>query len=240
MQFAIETITGFVTLVVGYLTKYKTQITAGDYDPTVDIEELPEAAEAVTLANQTQESNKSGQKLKTQDVKRIFRDSYESANGALDMAVGIIGKTTVEGKEGLELRARLGEHPTADPADLIGFINSVSAYLGKYQARVEPKIAVASRKTKLAAAAQAVSDAEAAQEGAKTTRGTSTVNVNTLAAALYTRASGCLDAAVGAVGKNTIIGKEGLEIRARLKREQGGGEPTPPAPPPAPPTPPAA
>jgi len=65
MQFAIETITGFVALVVGYLTKYKTEITAGDYDPTVDIGELPQAADAVTLANQTQESNKSGQKLKT-------------------------------------------------------------------------------------------------------------------------------------------------------------------------------
>lgn len=238
MPFPIETITGFVALVVGFLAKYKTQITAGDYDPTVDIEELPVAADAVTLANQTQESNKSGQKLKTADVRRIFRESYETANGALDMAVGLIGKTSVEGKEGLELRARLGEHPTADPADLIGFINSVSAYLGKYQTRLEPKMVVASRKTKLAAAAQAVEDAEGAQEGAKTTRGASTVNVNTMANALYTRASGCLDAAVGAVGKNTIIGKEGLEIRARLQREQGGEQPQPPAPPPAPPAPP--
>lgn len=231
----VKKTTGFARRTAGYMEKYTAECVAGRYNPAKHIAELRAEARALAAANQTQESNKSGQKLQTLSLKEIFHDAFYKAGGALDMAVGILKKTSVEGQEGALLRRDVRGVPSS-PIVLTGFIDSVAAFIGKYKTRLEPEgMAVDDIIGDLEDNSDAVDAADVSQEGAKSVRGASTRTVVQMATDLYDKAYGCLIAAVGAVGKDTLIGQEGLAIRASLDTAPDEDEEEPPAPPPAPP-----
>ena len=68
------------------------------------------------------------------------------------------------------------------------------------------------------------------QEAAKTTLKNLTAQTEAALQTLYDTVSSRIDAAAGAAGKTTPLGKEFLNIRSKIRRGPGPTPPTPPSP----------
>ena len=107
VSYPVTTTTGFMLAVADYLDKYKVQLIAKKLDPTDDIAKLRDDAAELTRQNGVQEGLKTDLKNQTATVEQLNGDGYGDASTMLDSAIGKIGKTTTEGKQGAELRVQL-------------------------------------------------------------------------------------------------------------------------------------
>ena len=107
MALAPDSLIGFATQVKEYLNKYKTTLVAKDYDPTNDITGLTTDSGTFATEDQAQESIKTALKNQTDKVVGLANDLYDTCSSILDVAVGKLGKTTAEGKEGAKIRSKL-------------------------------------------------------------------------------------------------------------------------------------
>ena len=103
----IDDVIGFAKELTAFLNKYKTQLIAKGYDPTTIIGEIN--TDATTLANEnaTQESLKTQLKNQTVVVETKRDGLYAKISSTLDVGIGLLGKTTPEGKEGQQIRTTL-------------------------------------------------------------------------------------------------------------------------------------
>ena len=107
MPLPSDSLIGFATQVKEFLAKYKTELTAKNYDPTNDIASLMADCGTFATEDQKQESIKTDLKNQTEKVNGLGGDLYDMTSSTLDAAVGKLGKTTAEGKEGQKIRSNL-------------------------------------------------------------------------------------------------------------------------------------
>lgn len=99
---------GFLNRTADFLDKYKTNLTAKKFDATDAIARLRAAALALSALDEAQEAIKTQLKNKTIEVETALGDDYGDCSTTLDIAIGALGKTTPEGKEGSTIRSSLG------------------------------------------------------------------------------------------------------------------------------------
>jgi len=222
----IDDVIGFGAQVREYLDNYKTQLIAKTFDPAAVIAQILADENDLTTENQNQESLKTQRNNQTVVVNTKIDGLFTKVSTTLDAAVGFLGKTTEEGKEGLRLRSKLGGRQIDD---VIGFAQEVRAFLNKYKTQLiakgyDPTAIIAEINTD----AESLATENATQESLKTQLKNQTIVVETKRDNLYNKISTTLEAAVGLLGKTTPEGKEGLLIRSTLR----GEPPAPPTPPP--------
>jgi hypothetical protein len=115
VSYPVTTTTGFMLGVADFLDKYKVQLIAKKLDPTDDIAKLRTDAAELTRQNGVQEGLKTDLKNQTALVEDLNGTGYGDASTLLDAAIGKIGKTTTEGKEGGQLRSKLNSSKKATP-----------------------------------------------------------------------------------------------------------------------------
>lgn len=98
---------GFTTQVKEFLNKYKAPLIAKNYDPTNDMADLGTKCGTFSTEDQKQESMKTDLKNQTNLVNGLGNDLYDLTSSTLDAAIGKLGKTTPEGKEGARIRSNL-------------------------------------------------------------------------------------------------------------------------------------
>jgi hypothetical protein len=106
---------GFTIEVADYLEHYTTQLTAAGLNSAATITALRGFATDLSQLNQEQENLKTGLKNKTAEVDAKHAETYNAASSALDMAIGALGKTTAEGKEGARIRSTLRGRSPSEP-----------------------------------------------------------------------------------------------------------------------------
>ncbi len=112
----IDDVIGFAQQVRAYIIKYQTKLTAAGYDSTAVVAQLDTDAESLATENQTQETLVSDLKDQTKLVEKKIKDLYKKISGTVDVAAGLLGKKTAQGKEGLNIRKNLlGTSPSPSP-----------------------------------------------------------------------------------------------------------------------------
>jgi len=107
MPLQSDDLIGFTTQTKAFLMKYQAQLTAANYNPATDITALEADCATFATEDQNQETMKTALKNKTAAVITLANALYNKTSSTLDAAIGKLGKTTNEGKEGARIRSIL-------------------------------------------------------------------------------------------------------------------------------------
>lgn len=106
---------GLAQRVLEWLEGHREELAEAGLNPDRWIAKLEKSIEALVRADVLQESLKAQLRRETETVRRLDRETYTIAAGAIDATVGAYGKGTEQATQVARMRSQLHRRPREEP-----------------------------------------------------------------------------------------------------------------------------